>query len=91
MRVPSGLNIEAWRSYLLDYEDKQIVDFLEFGWPVSFNRSCPLVSTCEPHSSGRDYPESIQLYIDTELGHKAGADTGLNLTGAITENGHRAP
>ena len=71
VRVPSGLNIEAWRSYLEDYEDKQIVDFLEFGWPVSFNRSCPLVSTCEPHSSGREYPESIQFYIDTELGHKA--------------------
>ena len=25
----------------------------------------------EPHSSGRDYPESIQFYIDTELGHEA--------------------
>ena len=38
VRVPSGFNIEAWRRYLEDYEDKKIVDFLEFGWPMSFNR-----------------------------------------------------
>ena len=67
----SGLNIEAWRKYLEGYHDAQIVDFLEFGWPISFDRSCPLVSTYEPHLSGREFPDSVYHYLKTELGHKA--------------------
>ena len=65
VRVPSGLTINAWREYLRDYEDRQIVDFLEFGWPVSFDRACPLISTEEPHKSGHDFPESVHHYVTT--------------------------
>ena len=60
VRVPSDLNIEA---YLTDYEDKQIIHFLEFSWSISFNRECPPVSTEQPHSSGRDCPESLNFTL----------------------------
>ena len=65
------MNVEAWERYLVGYEDKQIVDFLAYGWPVSFDRKCPLVSTFEPHASGKEHPESVNYYIKTELGHEA--------------------
>ena len=65
VRVPSGLNIPAWESYLKDYDD------LKFGWPISINRSDPLVATQKPHPSGRDHPVSVNHYIKTELGHEA--------------------
>ena len=71
VRVPSGLNIPAWESYLKDYDDREIVDYLKFGWPISFNRSHPLVATQKPHPSGRDHPVSVNHYIKTELGHEA--------------------
>ena len=71
VRVPSGLNIAAWHSYLEDYHDKQIVKYLEYGWPISFNRASHLVPTWKPHPSGSAHPESVNFYIDTELGHEA--------------------
>lgn len=39
LRIPlvSNLNIAQWRSYLSDYHDNVIVDYLEFGWPVGYD------------------------------------------------------
>ena len=71
VRVPSGLNIENWKRYLQSYEDREIIQYLEFGWPTSFDRRFPLTSTPEPHKSGREHPESVQFYIETELKHGA--------------------
>ena len=71
VRVPSGLNVEAWKSYLSDYADRQICHFLEFGWPISFDRAQPLISTFQDHPSRKEHPESIKFYIETELGHEA--------------------
>ena len=34
--VKSSLNISVWRTYLADYADKSILDFLEFGCPINF-------------------------------------------------------
>ena len=82
VRVPSGLNISAWKSYLENYRDKEIVKYLEFGWPISFNRASHLVPTVKPHPSGSAHPESVKFYIDTELGHEAllGPFDGMPLT-----------
>ena len=71
VRVPSGLNIQAWKDYLENYHDGKIVQFLEYGWPISFDRSSPLVATDKSHPSGRDHPISVEHYINTELGHGA--------------------
>ena len=37
--VPTALNINAWRSRLHSFTDNVIVDYLEFGWPVNYQRS----------------------------------------------------
>ena len=40
-RIPvSGqFNITAWKSYLTEYWDKQIVDLLQYSFPLDFDRS----------------------------------------------------
>ena len=70
-RVPRGLNISAWKQYLADYTDGHLVQMLEFGWPVNFDRSAPLLSTLENHASGTQHEEDIDHYIETELSHHA--------------------
>ena len=70
-RVPSGLNIEAWRRYLHDYEDANLVDMLEFGWPVNFSREHILVASGTNHPSAEGYPADIAFYINTEMRHEA--------------------
>ena len=70
-RVPSGLNIVNWRRYLEDYHDTGLNDFLEFGWPVHFNRDSPLAPAQKNHFSAEAYPSHVQHYIDTEIQHGA--------------------
>ena len=69
--IPSGLNIDAWEHYLVDYEDREIVDFLHFGWPSSFDHQSPLMSTLKNHSSGLSYPRHIEHYIEKEISKQA--------------------
>ena len=37
--VSSQLNISVWRHYLTDYADHDVVDFLQFGWPINYDAS----------------------------------------------------
>ena len=69
--VPSGLNIAAWRQNLVGYHDAHLVDFLEFGWPVNFDRSQPLLPALANHPSASSFDRHIQHYIDTEISHGA--------------------
>ena len=70
-RVPSGLNIGAWKQYLEGYQDTQLVPLLEYGWPINFDRSRPLASTLQNHASATQFGQDIEHYIETELGHFA--------------------
>ena len=71
IRIPvsSKLNIKNWRYYLADYWDQQLVDLLEFGFPLDFDRNSELQSSEENHASGRDHVYDIQCYIQEELKH----------------------
>ena len=70
-RVPSGLCIEAWKRHLSDYYDTSLVTFLEFGWPIIFNRDSPIQSTFENHGTAVNFEGDLDYYIKTELGHNA--------------------
>ena len=70
-RVPSGLNIEAWKRYLRDYDDQKLVGFLEWGWPINFNRAAVLSSTLVNHGSALQHEQDIAQHIETKLAHGA--------------------
>ena len=65
-RIPSGLNLQAWRKWLQGYPDRNLAEFLEYGWPVNFDRRSPLGVTTHNHPSANAYDEHIRFYIDTE-------------------------
>ena len=69
--VTSNLKIENWRSYLDNYWDQQIVDLLQYGFPLDFNRQCQLVSTEVNHASAIQHSHHVQQYLQEELTHKA--------------------
>ena len=71
IRVPSGLRINNWRRYLVDYADKGLTDYLEFGWPINFDRAVGLQPTLENHASATNYAQHVDFYVETELGHGA--------------------
>ena len=69
--VTSQLNIHCWKHHLKDYWDSQLLDFLEFGFPLGFNRNCLLKNEMCNHKSAIDSPEDVQVYINDEKEHCA--------------------
>ena len=77
VRIPikSGLNVEAWERHLKDYEDKRVVQYIKFGFPLSLNNPHELNNTdITNHYSACQHPQQVQQYIDKEI--KLGALLG---------------
>ena len=69
--IPSGLNIPAWRSMLVGYHDKKVVDYLEYGWPADYTASTPPITSDTNHTEDPVHMQSINTYVSTELSHGA--------------------
>ena len=65
--VRSQLNVQAWKMNLTEYWDQQLLQLLEFGFPLDFNRNCPLRCEQGNHKSATDFPQDIDAYIEEEL------------------------
>ena len=72
-RIPvnAQFNIPAWKSHLSEYWDKQIVDLLQYGFPLDFDRSRSLNATYDNHASATKFPEHIDKYLATEIEYGA--------------------
>ena len=69
--VASQLNIDNWKLFLTDYWDQQLLQFLQYGFPLGFNRECKLLCEGGNHKSANDFPSHVQAYIKEELEHGA--------------------
>ena len=82
-RIPlfnSKFNIKLWRKRLTSYHDRIVCEFLEFGFPLDFDRSKTVSDNVRRnHKGARDYPEFITNYIKKEC--SAG-----RMIGPFTEN-----
>ena len=64
--VESQLNVQAWESLLEGYWDKQLLECIKFGFPLGFNRTCPLRHDVQNHKSAMEFPEHVAKYIEEE-------------------------
>ena len=58
--VNSQLNVEAWKMHLSKYWDQQLLQLIEFGFPLDFNRNCPLTNEQGNHKSVTEFPKDIE-------------------------------
>ena len=68
--VPTHLNIAHWRYYLQDYSDFQVVDFLEYGWPLGVSDNLPSptgVSANYNHRSALSNGNAVDTEIAADL------------------------
>ena len=86
--VTSQLNVDRWKILLKDYWDQQLLQLLQFGFPLDFNRCCPLKHEVGNHSSANEFPADIDAYIEEEC--KFGALLDLFDVNPI-ENAHNSP
>ena len=68
VRIPvkSQLNVNVWKQELAQYWDQQLLQLVEFGFPLDFNRNCPLRCERGNHKSATEFPADIDAYIDEE-------------------------
>ena len=70
IEVPSALNISECESNLVDYEDKNLVQFLKYGFPLGYASSNLPVSKPKNHSGALEFPVVIDEYLESEIGCK---------------------
>ena len=72
IQVKSKWNLELLESLLTDYDDKEIVEWLRYGWPTG-----RLPGLAEPkiwgknHKGAEEFPQALQAYIAKESQHGA--------------------
>ena len=64
--VSSQLNVNVWKNELKDYWDQQLLQLIEFGFPLDFNRNCVLRHEEGNHSSATEFPRDVDAYIEEE-------------------------
>ena len=75
-RVPvrTAINVAAVRDLTKGFHDQEAIDFLEFGFPISFQGMIHQTVPPGNHKGAREFPEAIEEYIrrECELGATLG-------------------
>ena len=68
-RIPvnSNLKMSVWHERLVQYHDKVVCQYLEYGFPLDFNRNRELSEgDGRNHKGAREFPEFINSYLKRE-------------------------
>jgi hypothetical protein len=57
--------------YLCDYNDKQVLDFLKFGWPIGHNRSFTHKNTPPNWPGATNFSSEVSSYLEKECNERA--------------------
>ena len=73
--VKTQWNLELFQELLVDYEDKEVVEWIRYGWPTGRLPTLPdpAISNTN-HKGATDYPEALSTYIQKEQSHGAVMD-----------------
>ena len=62
----SNLNYDAWDSLLTEYHDKEIYEFLRYGWLANYTAHQPPTPTENNHASATAYMSEVDKFIQKE-------------------------
>jgi hypothetical protein len=57
--LPTNLNLHVWENETRDYFDAEVVQFLRFGWPVSYRGPVPTLNR-DNHASANNFHEHVK-------------------------------
>lgn len=67
--LPTTWNLELLESLLVDYEDKEVVEWLRFGWPIDRALDAPdPVLDVRNHRGAILHEEAVDAYLKKEIG-----------------------
>ena len=62
-----ALNLDRWRYHLTGYEDGEIVQFMEFGWPLGLSASPDLECATRNHGSSYMWFDHVDKFVCQEV------------------------
>ena len=68
IKVNSTWNFDLLYSLLKDYHDQQVIEFLQYGWPIDRDMKHPLQLGGRNHKGGTEFEEHIDQYLVQEIG-----------------------
>ena len=69
--MTSNFRLDIWSSYLQHYQDRIVVDFLRYGWPINYTSPVLASSTFKNHPSALKNPVQLSSYISKELSYQS--------------------
>lgn len=69
VRIPvsTNWNFDLLNSLATTVTDREVVQYLRFGWPLNRELDVPLTITLGNHMGARQYPEEVDRYLQKEL------------------------
>ena len=67
IRVNSKFNVQFWDNNLADYYDKDITQFINYGWPINHDGREPCLEKCQNHKGATDFPDQMDTCINKEV------------------------
>ena len=72
VKVPTDFNIANWRALCVNYYDKLLLEYLEYGFPLCVDRkSFVFNNNVVNHPSTNQFPDDIDAYFVKELKNRA--------------------
>lgn len=71
IQLYSKFDFPLWEHHLQHYHDKNIVNYLKYGFPLSINGSNLNSVNMYNHTSAEKFPSEVKQYIATEINEKA--------------------
>ena len=65
--IPSDMIPDHWDQMLEGYYDREITQYIRYGWPASYTAPTPPTSTYSNHLSARQQPQAVSDFISKEL------------------------
>ena len=69
--VHSRFNVDVWSHYLEHYQDRVIIDFLCYGWPINYQSDVLASSSFHNHPSAVKNSSYLSTYIAKELSYQS--------------------
>ena len=69
--VHSRFNVDVWSHYLEHYQDRVIIDFLRYGWPINYQSDVLVSSSFHNHPSAVKNSSYLYTYIAKELSYQS--------------------
>lgn len=68
IQLKSSWNFELLETLVTETRDREAIQYLKFGWPINYLKTQDPTPTFKNHSGATDFPDTIDEYIQRELG-----------------------